>query len=333
MHKRFMVAAVAAALVLPAVASAADPELYGRVHLSLDHLDDGDDSSQYISSNSSRIGFRGDHELDDVLTLLYQLEGGVDWSADGGDGSTFSGALRDSYLGLSGGFGTVMAGRLPAANQWVYDANYFADQIGDAGQFNNAGAPGRVDNAVHYVAPIAGPLDWSASYAVEQGVDDADAFITRLSWDDGAFRAAGTYLYADSGDFAVFSVSGGFDFGTGDVSAIYVNRDSEDATDPAPDADIFTLGGRFHVTDPGSIKAQISHWSSDADDDDSTMWAFGYDHALGTDTTLHLAVAGVSNDDFADRGAFGYGHGAQPPGGVVTGEDPWGISVGVSHNF
>src|SRR5690606_3840804 len=46
-----------------AVAHAAEvkgPTLYGQLHVSLDHLDNGDDSALNLSSNRSRLGVKGE---------------------------------------------------------------------------------------------------------------------------------------------------------------------------------------------------------------------------------------------------------------------------------
>ncbi len=61
-----------------------------------------------ISTNSSLIGFKGAEDLGNGLKAVFQFEGSVGF--DGG--SAFGGANRDSYVGVAGGFGTVVAGNL-----------------------------------------------------------------------------------------------------------------------------------------------------------------------------------------------------------------------------
>ena len=58
---------------------------------------------------------------------------------------------RDSYVGLKGGFGTALVGRLPALNQWLYDYNLFADQVGDLGNiWGGDGLSSRANHAAYY---------------------------------------------------------------------------------------------------------------------------------------------------------------------------------------
>ncbi|MDY3198701.1 MAG: porin, partial [Pseudomonadaceae bacterium] len=67
MKKKLIAIAVGAAAVMPALALA-DVSIYGRAHVSVDFLDDGADYSETnLSSNSSRIGFKGDHEINPSL--------------------------------------------------------------------------------------------------------------------------------------------------------------------------------------------------------------------------------------------------------------------------
>jgi predicted porin len=98
------------------------------------------------------------------MSVLFQYESGVDLTGRGsGDGNgggvpgnTLFTRTRDSFVGLNGGFGTFLAGRLPAHNQWLYDFNLFGDQVGDLGNIFGKNLPGRADGALHYKTPSFG---------------------------------------------------------------------------------------------------------------------------------------------------------------------------------
>ncbi|MFP4684162.1 MAG: porin, partial [Ectothiorhodospira sp.] len=62
MKKTVLAIAVAAAVGVPA-AAVADTTLYGRMNLSLDFVDNDEDSSHQLASNSSRLGVRGSEDL------------------------------------------------------------------------------------------------------------------------------------------------------------------------------------------------------------------------------------------------------------------------------
>ncbi|MEJ2509700.1 MAG: porin, partial [Gammaproteobacteria bacterium] len=111
MKKSFVAVAVAGALSVPAAANAADVlgknlQIYGKVHLSLDSVDNGADKNLSLASNSSRLGFKGQYDVSDSLQGIWQIESKVVY--DNGGKSAFVG--RNTFAGLKGGFGTIAAG-------------------------------------------------------------------------------------------------------------------------------------------------------------------------------------------------------------------------------
>ena len=59
------------------------------------------------NSNSSYVGFKGTEDLGDGLKAVFQIE-----TTFTGDTGVWSASGRDSYVGLAGGFGTVVLGNL-----------------------------------------------------------------------------------------------------------------------------------------------------------------------------------------------------------------------------
>ena len=60
--------AVVAALCLPGAVVAAELSVYGKAHLSLESQDDGTNTGTGLSSNSSRLGFKGSADFGTGLT-------------------------------------------------------------------------------------------------------------------------------------------------------------------------------------------------------------------------------------------------------------------------
>ncbi len=83
------------------------PKIYGKLNLSIDY-DGGNGASTNsdLISNASRIGMKGDFEINDKLTGIYQLEYQVDVANN--SSSTFK--TRNSFLGITGNFGTIRLG-------------------------------------------------------------------------------------------------------------------------------------------------------------------------------------------------------------------------------
>jgi len=104
--------ALAGALAIPvgAAADGGSGTLYGRLNLDMEYVagrgTSGDTSSTVRqSSNSSRFGFRGAEYVGNGLVAIWQIESA--FNADAGGGGI---ALRETFVGLDGDWGTVKAG-------------------------------------------------------------------------------------------------------------------------------------------------------------------------------------------------------------------------------
>ncbi|GEC94336.1 hypothetical protein ZRA01_04090 [Zoogloea ramigera] len=81
-----------------------------------------------VSTNSSYIGFKGAEALGNGLTAVFQFESGV-----GFDNAGTLGTTRDSFVGVAGGFGTVVLGKLTGPTRALggaVDVNSGATSIG-----------------------------------------------------------------------------------------------------------------------------------------------------------------------------------------------------------
>src|SRR3569623_1187098 len=112
MNKKLIVLSIAAAMAGPLAAQAA-VEVFGEARVSLDFVSNYDidtankDSTVSLTSNYSRLGIKGDEDLGNGLTALWQIEQVVEFDT----GAAFTHA-RDTYDGMGGGFGSVLAGHL-----------------------------------------------------------------------------------------------------------------------------------------------------------------------------------------------------------------------------
>jgi predicted porin len=340
-------AALASACVLGSPAQALELNIYGVGHFSADSVDDGADSGTYVASNSSRLGFSGNHELGNGIKAIFQIESGVDLTGQGendGNGPTATGnssvftAARDSYAGLTGGFGTVIAGKLGGLNQWLYDYNLFGDQVGDLGNvWGASGLPGRVTDAVHYRTPDLSGLSVGLSYVPDEDTTvTRDAMIAKADYATAGLKIGGAYAKVgqddpvNDNDWVVTVVTASYDFGQFSVGGGLQNETDIGGVSGA-DRSSYTLGTSMKVGASGSLKAQYAVSNYDANNSDSTQLAIGYDHALNKYTTVYVAYAKVDNDDLATITANNWGHGdAVSP---TAGNDPSALSLGVVVKF
>jgi len=179
MNKSAIALALTAALAATAAATArAETTLYGSGRVSVDYTDvsltDAQKEAQIrefgysrepdanwdLVNNASRLGVRGSEDLGGGLSAIYQFEFGVDIS----EGGNFNNN-RPKWVGLKGGFGSVMAG-----TQWTpyYNVIGIADVFNSdkytfsLGNYNYLG-PTRTDNTLAYVTPNFGGFELQAA--------------------------------------------------------------------------------------------------------------------------------------------------------------------------
>jgi predicted porin len=167
-HPSALVAA--AALVLPAAASAQQVQIGGQVRLTVNRVQTGDNGAVHeLRDNASRLSFRGTEDLGSGLKALFGLEMG--YSADTGELSVP--VYRHAYVGLGGRMGTVALGRLDGGNP---TGSPLYSQVTSIVAFapNDAGATAigttmlnarnRTSNSIGYRSPGFGGAELMARY-------------------------------------------------------------------------------------------------------------------------------------------------------------------------
>ncbi|GHU12217.1 porin [Betaproteobacteria bacterium] len=334
MQKKLIALAVAA-LASGAAFAQSNVTIYGNVDVGFSHR--GDNIADNVGSQNaidsgisddSYVGFKGVEDLGNGLKALFVLEAG--FTADDGS-STGSLFEKQAFLGLTGNFGTAIAGRLVAPRYSLLAAiDPFAD--GTVGRFNNvfsdilAGNVDRVDNAVAYVSPSFSGFNVTAAYS------------TSALWQEGTF--AGT---ANDGDLRVYTVlprytngpldiglayqqikgkdslaaakvkqwtlGGTYDFKVVKLAAYYDSYKDKDATanlglggavGPAEDLKLKTFG--LGVTVPFGKHAVLASYNQskakwEGESGKAKQWALGYTYSLSKRTNFYAAYSDITNDD------------------------------------
>ncbi len=334
------IAGVLTANGLPAVALADGPTLYGQVHLSLDHLDNGDDSALNLSSNRSRLGVKGDIKIDESLTGIYQIESEL--RADSANTGTL--ASRNTFVGLKGGFGTVRAGRFDTPVKLIgRQVELFGNQVGDFRNLTRARVSGatyadeRVNNSIGWDSADFSGFGASAQYSTN--IDDAatnndnDLFSVGLSYKINSlfvaagFEQTGTTTVGED-DPAVLRVAGYYDLDALRITALWQTF-SGPAT--ASDQDVYGLGLRYHTGD-WAFKGQAYQLSADADNADATLLALGLEYALSKPLTIYFDYATLDNDDNSSRTPYREGRGDNLLI-AANGEKASAVSFGTIYRF
>lgn len=202
MQKKLIALAVAGLASTGAFAQA-NVTVYGVADASFDVVRTSNAVSELgnttrVSTNSSLIGFKGAESLGNGLTAVFQYESGVSFENTGAFGAT-----RDSFVGLAGGFGTVVLGNLTGPTRALgaaVDVNAGATGIGansallgklgnnllgttntTSGSYTAAGNANcdrntictsifdtRWKNAIAYVSPTFAGLNVTAAYVANE---------------------------------------------------------------------------------------------------------------------------------------------------------------------
>jgi len=176
--------AIASAIALASITAAhAAPTVYGKAFLTLDYVSTDYDASNKkdedtfkLTSNQSRIGFKGDDDLTDTTKLIYQLEYQINPDDDSQQFKS-----RNTYVGLAHNtLGTVLAGRHDTPLKLVQNkVDVFNDTLFDMA---NAGVSGenRANNVLAYQSPalVGMPVTFMAATALSENDTDGNVVIT-----------------------------------------------------------------------------------------------------------------------------------------------------------
>jgi len=367
MNKTLIAMAVAGVMAAP-MAAQADATVYGKINISIDSGDTGlndagsdKSSGLFFQSNSGRVGVKGSEDLGGGLKAVWQFES----NASFGSGSTSFGG-RNSYLGLSGGFGTVLAGKHDTpykdVGRWF---DLFGDAVGDSRNLiqavggSNVGFDLRPDNVVAYVTPtIGGGFTIAAAYVIDDATENRDAMSANLKWKSGDFLVGLGYethgqgwngtnnstLPAGTNDESGIRVGLQWSPGAWKLNAFYTTMSDLNGSS-GYDSAVMGVGAGYTMG-KNVLKAQYYTTSNDTplgiSDIDANILAVGWDYNFSKRTQGYIAYSTTSNDANVYYCTDAGGHGGEVCGqaGQIEsatnpseGQDPSVISVGMIHKF
>lgn len=369
MKKSLIALAVVGAFTSSAFAEGSNVQLYGIIDLGITHFSGlkpttgtGTVSSTGLDSggqSSSRIGIKGSEDLGGGLKAIFQAETGFCAAGTNQNGVDSSGYCsgggfmqRTSIVGLTGGFGTVVAGRM---NTPLWNAELAADPFG-------GGLTGNIDNisnvrfakvqranqTVAYVSPDLMGFTGTAVYSfaptsatvnLAQGGSTTRAWELNGGYNNGPVFASLDYLRvtnfngapnSSTGDAAKhWQVTGGYDFGIAKVTGLYQNLKIDSLSG---DRTVWMLGATVPVG-PGAVLASYGQvkntLGADTGNDTAKQYAIGYTYSLSKRTNLYTSYSHISNDT---NTAFAVGDSSTANLGVA-GQSSSGFALGIRHKF
>lgn len=211
--------------------------------------------------NGSRWGLKGTEDLGGGLKAIFQLESGFDISTGA---SQQGGALfgRQAYVGFSGGFGSVVAGRTYSPYDDVHGVltpNHDAtvnSMAAVAGWGALADYTPRINNAIKYQSPDFGGI--TGSVLLGLGEDKTTALSASRTTALNVKYAAGPILAAaafqqekpqGAGDKTSFTMlGGGYNLGVVNLRAVLENAKKGDLKDRG-----YTLGAEAPVGSAATV--------------------------------------------------------------------------------
>lgn len=368
MNKKLLALAVAAALApAAAMADSGNVTIYGVAHASIDRVDPGtgpaalNDDAWRVSSNSSRLGFKGTEDLGNGLSAVWQMETGVNLDT-GSSASSFM--LRNSFVGLSSKTaGTAILGRHDTPYKLgTASLDLFADTMGDYNAIvgNVAGTvafDSRLGNVMAYISPTWSGFHFAAAAVMANETNntanrDGKAYSLTGVYSNGGLFGSLSYEQAKdiSGsstevapaalgsvlatlDKATGTKLGlGYNFGAATVGfiaeRIKLSVPGDDTTRNA-----YYLNGSYKMGN-NVLKAAYGQANdmSGTSDTGAKQFVVGVDHNLSKRTAVYALYSKMNNDN-----AGGYGLGGNGAGGAFSpaaaGQDPSVVSLGMKHSF
>lgn len=307
--KKLLLASAVAALSISAQAA---PTVYGKafVTLDVDTVDTTDkatgvktstDGRAQLNSTGSRIGLKGSESVTANTDVVYQLEYRVDVDAD--KGNNFS--SRDTYIGVANKqFGTVIAGRLTAIDDYNNYANVLSGAVvgGDnvLASFNGP----RANNAIAYISPNYNGLHFKGMYVLDENnatdTLDRDAFGVSAHFEPQGANYRGGVSYIQAGDTnKIARVSGAVDITPAvTVGALYQNHNFGKN---AEKENAIAVSGSFKTATPWTAYAQLDLVDNKGGvkDAESQRVAVGGTYAFNKAVTGHVYGAVLKDETAA----------------------------------
>lgn len=336
MKKKLLAIAVGAAVVLPGVALAEGPTVYGKVNVDLKHVSvdpqpaaPEEDSQWELESNASRLGVKGEFDLDIAnLKAIYQAE--YEISVDDGAGPF---KQRNTFAGLKGGFGTLKAGLFDTPTKKAQGKiDQFNDLDGDIK--NLLAGENRAKNIVQYSTPkLADMITVNAAFIPAEN-NDIDGTGTPLSNENGLADTISASVVLESGGFyAAVSMDqdmdddleldeqanagdtvdikrlvAGFKADAFELGALYQiaeEADKDTVSNETGEDSTLVLSGAMKI-DRFKLKLQHGMTEADVSKDEKTGTSFGVDYKLAkaskvfsyyTAYETDYDAVGVENDE------------------------------------
>ena len=334
MQKKIIALAVAA-LASTAAFAQTNVTIYGIADANLaatTYLGSASNQTQYgVNSgglSTSRIGFKGVEDLGNGLKALFVLEYGLQIDQPTGIGSNTitSATARQQFVGLTGGFGTAIAGHLQTTGlDFTVAGSALGGSTGLGVAHTGTGlqasanthlisalAGGRHSNAVAYISPSFGGLTVAYNHARmtetagTTGNTDAHGNLLSLSYANGPISAGAIYtrvtLNGINDNISEWGLRAGYDFGVVKLQGQYQRAKSQALT--LGSDSLWLVSASVPVGAKVAVIAEYAHTSrnSTSVSDNVNAATVAATYALSKRTTAYAGMKAVRAQSDAVQG-------------------------------
>lgn len=262
--------------------------------------------------NGSRWGLKGSEDLGGGLKANFQFEQGINLDDGSGTSTTATAFSRQSWVGLSGGFGAVKLGRTPTpfddingSSNAVFDSKLSATND----VFLSTGYTVRPNNTLFYQAPTFGGFSGAVSYSLGEDKTPATSATSttsmNLTYAAGPLAVQFGYQVQDivnptanSADLKYTRLGASYNFGVATVKGSYGAVDNIGNVNGA-DADEYQIGVDFPVTAALTLSGNFakSEDNAKAGDAERTGYGIGASYTLSKRTFLYGGYRHAKTDN------------------------------------
>jgi predicted porin len=326
MNRNLIVAAVSVLAAGSALAQSS-VTIYGRLNTSLENQKNigAVGTQKVMQNNASRLGFKGVEDLGGGLKAEFLLE--HRFNADNGATTSSAFWAGDSYVGLSGGFGSIKMGRLTSAAYYA-TADYISYHNHDTGTSEDKLYTylGQNSNTVAYTTPSLGGLTAEVSISAGEGRPLGNKVAgLALNYSLGALGLGFGYEETAGENDTQFAIRANYEIGALTLGGYYQKSD---------DKGVGSLGKRdaYRVSAMYTMGAVELHGNYGAADDwsrlsnsDASQYTLGLNYNLSKRTKVYGFYTVVDNGR-----NFSYFGATDRNGNALKASS---MAVGVRHNF
>jgi len=278
MFKKTLIAAAVATLA--SSVAMADVSVSGQVKtyfVTTDATSAGNNGKDWAPVTDTAIDFKASEDLGNGMSVFAQISLDTDAiNASTTDTTTNQSSEKDSKLGLKGGFGTLVMGRMETLSEGAVSS-----MMDDGGALESPLITGfaRYD-AIAYVSPTVNGL-----HAAIAGTTNGDAITTTDKDGDGMFQHI---------DFVVA-------YDNGPLSVKVARADIDAADNSTANYDVTTIAASYKI---GALKVSAMNVEKDFDDTTADLGddIYRLDYTMGNNSILlghrsHDAGTGGTNND------------------------------------